>query len=47
MRRTRVPPNVTGRAKLQRAQHSPEFATRNTDFRLPENLIFLGQKGSY
>ena len=35
-----VPPNVTKNTKLQGVQHSPEVAFRNTDFCVPENLIF-------
>ena len=40
MRRTRVPPNVTGSTKLRGAQRSPKLSFRSTDFRVPENLIF-------
>ena len=40
MRRTRVPPTVTRRTKLQGAQRSLELGYRSTDFRVPENLIF-------
>ena len=40
LRQTPVPPNVTKNTKLQGVQHSPEVAFRNTDFCVPENLIF-------
>ena len=41
MGRKRLYTNVTRSAKLRGAQRSPELAFRSTDFRVPENLIFL------
>ena len=41
MRRTRVHPNATRSTKLRGTQRSPENAFRTTEFRVPENLIFL------
>ena len=44
MRRTRVPPKVARSTKLRGAQRSPELTFRNTDFRVPEILIFPALK---
>ena len=42
MGRKRLYTNVTRSAKLRGTQRSPELAfIRSTDFRVPENLIFL------
>ena len=41
MRGTRVTCKVTRSTKLRGAQRSPELGLRSTDFRAPENLIFL------
>ena len=40
MRQTRVPPNITRSTKLWETKRSPELAFRNTNFCVPENLIF-------
>ena len=41
MGRKRLYTNVKRSAKLRGTQRSPELAFRSTDFRVPENLIFL------
>ena len=41
MRRTIVFCKVTRSTKPQGGQYSPELGLRSTDFRAPENLIFL------